>query len=54
MYFFLTFFIFQVGEEEGGEGANPNPKLVSSLGGGYYPLSPPKLKQVWSLGRGEG
>ena len=41
------FSFFQVGEE--GRGANPNPKLVSSLAEGV--TTHPNLKLVWGLGR---
>ena len=33
------------------EGANPNPKLVSSLGGRERVTTSPNLKPVWGLGR---
>ena len=47
---FLTYFhFFKLGRREG---ANPNPKLVSSLGRGNWPPSP-NLKLVWGLGRRE-
>ena len=45
----MFFFIFLVGEE-GWRLANPKPKLVSSLE--REVTTPPNLKRVWGLGRG--
>ena len=51
LFFLFFFFSFFLVGEEGWRLANPKPKLVSSLGGSYYPSPPPpNLKLVWGLG----